>query len=558
MGPGAGCAGRLRVRNSVSSSSASASSVSAQGVWSARDGKRGKERKREGARRANRSSKLHVFNTSDADARARSTAAASTRGNGGAISKPHVVVAGGGIGGLITGLALHKRGIACTVYEKVTEYKPFGGPIQLAGNALSMLEALDRDIAEQVMSLGAITGDRVNGLLDGSTGAWYCRFDTRKPAYTHGIPLTMVVSRYTLIEILRSALPEGMLQTGTRVMSYEQDDTGVKVHLENGESVNGDVLIGADGIRSAVREQMKTKSGIAAMLGLKDDPRYSGYTCYTGIADYIPDDVNEVGYQVFLGCGRYFVASDVGEGQVQWYAFKKQEAGIDNAARCMKESVQDIFGDWCEEVNTIINKTPAERFENRDIFDRAPTLQWVSGRVALLGDAAHAMQPNMGQGGCQTIEDAYHLSLHLRSALEGDANAAGASTTDVNAALVSYQNERVARCAAVQGFARAAALMASTYRPYLGSDPYEMYEHVPGAMNFWKDMEDKRLPHPGRVAGQVAMMLSIDPILNYITGGGQPLTEERVAYCQLPGVGERRKKLPDTLFKMNGIPGIAT
>lgn len=121
--------------------------------------------------------------------------------------KPEVIVAGGGIGGLVTALALLNKGINVKVLERVKEYKPFGGPIQMAGNAMSTLEAIDPEVGKRVIDNSVITGDRVNGLLDGRTGEWYCRFDTRLPAWRRGLPLTLVISRYVLIDILREALP---------------------------------------------------------------------------------------------------------------------------------------------------------------------------------------------------------------------------------------------------------------------------------------------------------------------------------------------------------------
>lgn len=184
--------------------------------------------------------------------------------------------------------------------------------------------------------------------------------------------------------------------------------------------------------------------------------------------------------------------------------------------------------------------------EQRDIYDRRPALSWSKGNVVLLGDAAHAMQPNMGQGGCQAIEDAYHLGLELSS-----------PNQSLSQSLLNYQLKRVPRAAAISGFARSAALMTTTWRPYLGSDPYEFYGAVPGMMSFWENVEKLRIPHPGKVMGQLAMMLAIDPMLEYIACGNPIDEADRVPYCQVPGMSTPLRNIPKEAFKMNGVPGFA-
>ncbi len=241
------------------------------------------------------------------------------RGGG---KSPHVVIAGGGIGGLCLAIALQAKGVPFKLYEKVREYKPFGGPIQLQCNALESLEAIDMSLAREIMDLGTITGDRINGLLDGKTGEWYLRFDTRKPAMKKGLPLTLVLNRYVLLDILKKRVnPENMV-LGKRVSHYEErtaETTGeryVEVHFDDGTTEVGDVVVAADGINSAVRKQMRGGNDTTA-----DKATYSGYTCYTATCDFELDEVDSIGYQVYLGNGRYFVASDVGEGQTQWCVF---------------------------------------------------------------------------------------------------------------------------------------------------------------------------------------------------------------------------------------------
>lgn len=277
--------------------------------------------------------------------------------------------------------------------------------------------------------------------------------------------------------------------------------------------------MGADGIHSKVRQQVR---------GAEDKPIYSGYTCYTATCDYEAHDVETVGYQVFLGCKQYFVCSDIGGGRTQWYAFHAREQGSPEEAD-MKGRLLEIFGSCCPALTDRIKATEPHMIERRDISDLRPNFKWFDGSVALLGDAAHAMQPNMGQGGCQAIEDAYILAKLLRGAAD---DWDGESTGPIRSALFNYQLTRAPRAAAVQGFARAAAVMATTYRPYLGSSPYAFYGAIPGALEQLKELEKKEIVHPGRVVGQIAMMASIDLILDYIAGGCPVEEGERAPYCQ--------------------------
>eukprot|EP00873_Tetraselmis_striata_P016723 jgi/Tetstr1/436987/TSEL_025759.t1 len=184
-----------------------------------------------------------------------------------------VLVAGGGIGGLAAGIACRQQGLDVQVFEKVQQYKPFGGPIQLQCNALGALECIAPNVLEKVLAAGTVTGDRINGLLDGETGEWFYRFDTRKPCFKHGLPLTTVVSRYDLLDFLRSEAGDDVV-TGSEVVSYENTKNGVSVTLQDGTVHHGDVLIGADGIRSKVRAQMRNE---------KNGPplKYAGYAVYT-------------------------------------------------------------------------------------------------------------------------------------------------------------------------------------------------------------------------------------------------------------------------------------
>ena len=173
-------------------------------------------------------------------------------------------------------------------------------------------------------------------------------------------------------------------------------------------------------------------------------------------------------------------------------------------------------------VTDLIAATPEEDVIRRDIYDRAPIFKWTKGRVALLGDSAHAMQPNLGQGGCMAIEDAYELGKLFDETLYAD-NSGSMSALDmpVEKILRRYQNERVMRASAIHGMARMAAIAASTYKAYLGEQFH---------------LEDKiKIPHPGRVAGRFVLGATMPAVLGWVLGGNtrKLKTSDRAQYCNI-------------------------
>ncbi|XP_010547517.1 PREDICTED: zeaxanthin epoxidase, chloroplastic-like [Tarenaya hassleriana] len=428
--------------------------------------------------------------------------------------KLRVLVAGGGIGGLVFALAAKRKGFDVAVFEKdlsaIRGEGQYRGPIQIQSNALAALEAIDMGVAEEVMEAGCITGDRINGLVDGVSGSWYVKFDTFTPAAERGLPVTRVISRMTLQQILARAVGEDVIQNESNVVSFSESEDKVTVVLENGECYQGDLLVGADGIWSKVRSQL---------FG-HEEATYSGYTCYTGIADFVPADIESVGYRVFLGHKQYFVSSDVGGGKMQWYAFHEEPAGGRDAPDGRKKRLLEIFQGWCDNVIDLLHATEEDAILRRDIYDRTPSFTWGKGRVTLLGDSIHAMQPNMGQGGCMAIEDSYQLAWELehawRRSVETD------KPIDIVSSLRSYEEARKLRVAIIHGMARMAAIMASTYKGYLGVGL--------GPLSFLTML---RIPHPGTVGGRFFIDVAMPLMLNWVLGGNSSKLEGRLPCCRL-------------------------
>ena len=310
-----------------------------------------------------------------------------------------VIISGAGVGGLTLAKVLSKNpNMDVTVLERTDEFKRFGGPIQLASNALQVLREMDEEVFDQIMEKFTFTGNKENGIKDGIRTEWYAKFDLKSPAEDRKMPYTGVIERPDLQEIYLNNLPKGVVQNGDGVKTYTTNPkTGaVTVELDSGRTVYGDVLIGADGIWSAVRANMRNEPARGDGSGAS----YSGYTVFAGELNYDSPDNGQVGYKVYIGPQQYFVITDIGKGRYQWYAFLARPPGSvkDPKPEGSSKYLQNLFQGWSEEIHAILRVTQEHEIEQRDLYDRPPSVRksWTDGHVALLGDGIHAMMPVSG------------------------------------------------------------------------------------------------------------------------------------------------------------------
>jgi len=311
------------------------------------------------------------------------------------------LIIGGGIGGLTAAVALRRRGIDAHVYEAAPALRPVGKGIWVPTNAMQVLDRLG--LAAAVRRAGWPL-DRIQ--LRAADGRLLSDFDLRPVALKYG-HTTVSIHRAELVRVLADALPPDALHLGRRCTAVEPDEGGVTVHFADGAAARGDVLVAADGIHTAVREQFFPRAAL----------RYSGITCYRGVADLdLPAELARTCWEVWGGAARIGFSA-VGPGQVYWFApvtapaNSPLPAGADLAAE-----LAGRYATFPDPIPAILRRTPSSDIIRTDLYDLTALRRWWQGRVVLLGDAAHAMTPNLGQGGAQAIEDAYVLADRLAAA----------------------------------------------------------------------------------------------------------------------------------------------
>ncbi|MGA6166977.1 FAD-dependent monooxygenase [Amycolatopsis magusensis] len=302
------------------------------------------------------------------------------------------VVAGGGIGGLAAAIGLRKAGWRVRVLERAPGFTAAGAGISLWPNAL-------RGLTELGVELGPLRTPQASGGLLDEHGRWLTHWDAA--VFERGLGSPMVgIHRARLLDLLLAALPDDCLEPGTTVGSAAELDA--------------DLVVAADGLHSRLRAELHPGH---------PEPVYSGTTAFRGVTTRTAD----VQLGVTMGPGVELGVVPLAGGDVYWYA--AVSAPEHNTVDDPKAYLLEKFDGWRSKVPELVART--EHVLHHDIHWLAtPLPSYVRGNVALLGDAAHAMPPFLGQGGCQSIEDAVVLA------------AAAARYDDVDSVLAHYDRER--------------------------------------------------------------------------------------------------------------------
>jgi 2-polyprenyl-6-methoxyphenol hydroxylase-like FAD-dependent oxidoreductase len=337
----------------------------------------------------------------------------------------NALVIGAGIGGLTTGIALRQAGWDVTVFERAPNLGAIqaGAGIHLWHNAMRVLT--DLGIGEQVCAVG--WRQRVAEFC-----TWRGDVLASWPIAAHedrfGVP-TLGVSRADLQPVLVDAVDALGAELRVRMSCHRVRDDGSQViaSFADGTQERGDVLVGADGLNSTVR------AGLLA----EQAPRYAGYTIWQAIIDFPHEHVPAGTFRVLYGRGARFAYYHVGGGRLYWFGLANAPAGGRDPEHGPHDRLLALFTGWAQPVEAIVGATPPWSIQRQDIRDRIPIRQWGRGRVTLLGDAAHPMTFNVGQGACQAIEDATVLARCLQE------------VDDPAVALRAYERLRRPRTAAI-------------------------------------------------------------------------------------------------------------
>lgn len=335
--------------------------------------------------------------------------------------KLKAIIIGAGIGGLTTAIAMQQAGYEVEIYEKVSALRPAGAGISLWSNGVKVLNRLG--LGERLAAIG------------GMMNRMEYRSDRDEPlSHIDLMPLIhqvgqrpYPVSRTELQNMLLEAAGQEKVQLEMRCVDVEETGNQITAIFENGHRATGDVLVGADGIHSQVREYV---------LDAPIAPRYADYVNWNGIVEARPGLCDPDNWVIYVGQGKRASMMPIGGDRFYFFFGSPMPKGTVVAPPARQAELAEIFAGWPAPVQNLIQALNPLETNRLEIHDIDPPARLARGRAVLMGDAAHATTPTLGQGGCQAVEDAEVLTRYL-------------VTTNISVpdALQRYEAERKERTA---------------------------------------------------------------------------------------------------------------
>lgn len=322
-------------------------------------------------------------------------------------------IIGGGIGGLTAAIALKQKGFQVQVFEQAQVLKPVGAGIILANNAMQVYDKLGLrqklEAAGNAISAMNITTDKLKVLSGIGLGYFEKKYGVRNIA----------IHRGALQTILANELAKNEIILNKQLARVSKENNGFKLVFEDTSQVKAEVLIGADGISSVVRQQLFSENTI----------RKAEQICWRGVTEFDLPEAYQHAVNEAWGRGDRFGFVKIDDKRVYWFAVKSYK---NSAEEFTISDIPAIYQSYHPLIQELIAATPIDTIYTNEIDDLAPINSWIQENVCLVGDAAHATTPNMGQGACQAIEDAYFLAEFM-------------ANKPINEAFTKFQQQRMAK-----------------------------------------------------------------------------------------------------------------
>lgn len=369
-----------------------------------------------------------------------------------------VAIIGAGIGGLTTAIAMKQAGIDAEIFEAAPELKPVGAGIFMWSNAMQVFQHLG--IADEVKRAGLeVDNAWVTDLQQHPISAFHIK---EKITSRYGIG-NFAMTRFRLQEVLLRHINSESLHLAKRLRHLEQQQDQVNLSFEDGTTHDADIVIAADGIHSVARN----------FIDGTCPPRYSGQTCWRGISHFnLPDEYRKQSFEIWGdGAGLRFGFGQVWENEVYWFSTSCTAEGQKDLPDMRLAYLEKLYADFGSVVRSLINATDPSSINRSDLYDFPRIKNWYKGRLALLGDAAHATTPNLGQGGCQAIEDGWAIAHYLKLHAEPQH------------AFAAYQHYRYAKAKKVIDLSWTFNNLTNIKQPWLRSMRNAMLRSLPESVS---------------------------------------------------------------------------